>query len=441
MKGRPTGDPRRDAADVLLRVLDGRARSTDLLNETLAAYPADARDAGLLHELVMGVLRRRLALEAVLGRLVRRPLDRTRPEILEILMILAYSALFLGRIPPHARVHAAVEAARRVGGEPAARFVNAVGRGLERLLADGDPLAGLAPAVRASVPAWVDAAAHAADPEPWDDATYDALAGRSATTLRAHGGAAGRDALLGRLGELGIAAAPARWSPDGVVLEGGAPLRLPELVPRRAVPQDEASQLVVHALAPRDGERIADLCAGVGIKTSQVLGLAPGASVLAVDLDGRRLDRADALCRDAGPGRPERLAADARRLPDALAGTFDAVLLDAPCTGLGTLVRRPEVRYVRRPGDVDAAASLQGDLLAAAMRLVRPGGRLVYAVCSFAPAEGDAIVDRTLAASPGFAREPVPLDGPFVGADGALRTLPWRHGMDGFVAVRLRRAG
>lgn len=441
MSLRITGDARRDAAAVLLRVMDGRARSTDLLHEALAAYPPDSRDAGLLHELVMGVLRRRLALEAIVGRLVRRPLDRTRPEIREILMILAYSALFATRIPAHARVHAAVGDARRIGGEPAARFVNAVGRGLERLLADGDPLPLLPPAVRASVPTWVDAAAHQADPGAWSDDQYEALAQRAPLALRAHGGTAGREALRARLGERGIAAEPTRWSPDGVTVTGGAVLRQADLVPKLAVPQDEASQLVVHALTPLNDERIADLCAGVGIKTSQIRGLAPTASVLAVDLDGRRLDRAEALCRDAGLAHVERLAADVRRLPAALNGTFDAVLLDAPCTGLGTLVRRPEVRYVRKPADIDAAHDLQVALLAASLDLVRPGGRLVYAVCSFLPKEGDRVVERVLAARPDFTREPVPLDGPFVGDDGALRTLPWRHGMDGFVAVRLRRTG
>lgn len=441
MSRRATGDPRRDAARLLIQVLDGRARSTDLIHEALAAYPEGSRDAGLMHELVMGVLRRRAALATVIQRLVHRPLDQTNPEILEILMILAYSTLFLTRIPAHARVHAAVEAARRAGGEPAARFVNAVGRGLERLTAQGNVLEELPPAVRVSLPPWIEALGRQADPEPWVDATYESLADPAPVALRAHGGASGQEALLQALAQRGIEATAARYSPDGVLVSGGgAPLRLPDLVPRLAVPQDEASQLVVHALAPRGGERIADVCAGVGIKTSQILGLAPEASVLVVDVDGRRLDRADALCRDAGLARPQRLVTDARRMPDALAGTFDAVLLDAPCTGLGTLVRRPEVRHVRHPKDVPSAQALQVDLLAAAMRLVRPGGRLVYAVCSFAQGEGDEVVAQVLAANPHFKREPVPLAGPFVSPDGALRTLPWRHGMDGFVAVRLRRS-
>ncbi len=441
MKWRVTGDPRRDAATLLVQVMEGRARSTDLLNEALTAYPADSRDAGLMHELVMGVLRRRLALEAVVGRLVRRPLARTHPDIREILMILAYSTLFATRIPAHARVHAAVNAARKVGGEPAARFVNAVGRGLERMLAAGDPLAGLPPAVVASIPAWVDAIARLADPGPWPDTRYEALAQRAPSTLRAHRGTVGRDSLLETLAAAGITAEPTPWSPDGVTVVGGASLRMPNLVPRLAVPQDEASQLVVHALAPQPGERIADLCAGVGIKTSQILGLAQGASLLAVDVDGKRLDRADALCRDADLPVPQRLTADARRLPDALVGTFDAVLLDAPCTGLGTLVRRPEVRYVRQSADIGASHNLQVELLASALRLVRPGGRLVYAVCSFAPEEGDDVIAKVLAERPDITREPVPIEGPFVGTDGVIRTLPWRHGMDGFVVARLRRAG
>ena len=126
---RPTGNPRADAALVLVAAMTGRERSTDLLDRFQRAYPREAeRDAGLLHELVLGVLRRRLALVAVVSRFASRPFERLDPVVRETLLVSAYQALYLTRIPVHARVSAAVDAARMLAGEGAGRFVNAVGR-------------------------------------------------------------------------------------------------------------------------------------------------------------------------------------------------------------------------------------------------------------------------------------------------------------------------
>jgi 16S rRNA (cytosine967-C5)-methyltransferase len=292
------------------------------------------------------------------------------------------------------------------------------------------------------VPAPLLARVRAADPGPFDDALLASLAEDAPSTLRANRAAASRDAVLADLAARGVTARPTAWAPDGLVVDAGTPLADRTLVPRLLVPQDEASQLVVEALAPRDGETVLDLCAGTGIKTSQVLALAPKATVRAVDLDGRKLARCVDLCRAMGLPPPATTAADARTLPDAgLAATADAVLLDAPCTGLGTLVRRPEVRYVRTDGDVAAAAALQAQILDAAARLLKPGGRLVYAVCSFTDDEGPAVVRAALDRLPGLCLAPIALDAPFRLPDGTLRMLPWRHGMDGFYVACLRREG
>jgi 16S rRNA (cytosine967-C5)-methyltransferase len=291
------------------------------------------------------------------------------------------------------------------------------------------------------VPDPVLALAREADGPAWDDACLPAFAGRAASTLRVNRTALSRDEARSRLSEHGVTADPTRWATDGLDVREGTPLADAEWVPRRVLPQDEASQLVVECLAPRDGERVVDLCAGTGVKTSQLAAVAPGAETLAVDLDGRKLDRAARLCRAQGLTAPRTLACDARRLPADLAGRFDAVLLDAPCTGLGTLVRRPEVRYLRGPEDVARAAELQRQILRAALALVRPGGRLVYAVCSFALDEGPRVLDAVLADAPGFHRAPIALDAPFRTADGALAPRPWRDGMDGFWVARVAREG
>lgn len=439
-RNRITGDPRVDAPRALVEILSGRRRSTDLVNEARTSWPGDSRDAGLFQALVMGVLRRRLALAAVLQPFLRRSLENTPPLVRETLLCLALQALYLDRVPAHARVSASVDAARRLAGETAARFVNAVGRNLERRLAQGDPASGLAAEVRASVPAAILALVKAADPGPWNDDLLLALAAEAPSTLRVNRVASSRDTALATLAGRGVSARPTAWAPDGIAVDEGTPLSDRSLVPRVMVPQDEASQLVVAALVPRDGERILDLCAGTGIKTSQIFSVAHKAAVRAVDLDGRKLDACLALCKAMGLPRPETSAADARTLAGGgLAGTADAVLLDAPCTGLGTLVRRPEVRYLRTDADVARAAALQAELLDAASRLLKPGGRLVYAVCSFTAAEGPAVVEAALARLPDLHLEPIPLEAPFRATDGTLRILPWRHGMDGFYVARIRK--
>ncbi len=439
-RARITGDPRVDAPRALVEILSGKCRSTDFVNDARAAWPGDPRDAALFQAMVLGVLRRRMALSAVLAPFLHRKLENSPPLVRETLMCMALQALYLDRVPAHARVSASVDAVRRLSGETAAKFVNAVGRNLERRLAQGDPRDGLPPEVLASVPAELLARVRAADPGPWEDTLLEALAAEAPSTLRVNAIASSRDAALQTLADKGVKARPTAWSLDGIVIDEGTPLADRALVPRVLVPQDEASQLVVQALAPRNGETIFDLCAGTGIKTSHILATAPRARVRAVDLDERKLARGVALCKAMGVPLAEATAVDARTLAaGGLAGTANAILLDAPCTGLGTLIRRPEVRYVRTDDDVAPAAALQADLLRAAVQLLKPGGRLVYAVCSFTAEEGPDVVHAALAASPALHLEPIPVDAPFRTPEGTLQILPWRHGMDGFYVASLRK--
>ena len=433
-------NPRVEAVRILVSVMEGAERSTDALNRAENACPDDQRrDAALVHELVLGVLRRRMALWEVVSGLVRRPLEDTHPAVRELLLTLAYQALFLTRIPAHARVSESVEVARRLAGDRAAAFVNAVGRGLERRLAAGDPVASMAPEVRWSVPPHARTRIARLLGHAPADADLAPLADHAPVAMRVNRARMTRDDALALLASEQVRARPTRHSAEGIVIEEGASATLGRHVPALLVPQDEASQLVVPALAPRAGESVLDLCAGVGMKTMQLLAEA-GDGVTAVDLDAAKLDCTSALARTMGLPAPKTLRHDATALPSSMDGTFDAVLLDAPCTGIGTLVRRPEVRYTRRESDFARAARLQSTMIARAAALVRPGGRLVYAVCSFAPEEGEDVVARLLAARGDLALEPVPFDGPFVRSDGTMLTLPWRDDMDGFYVARIRRS-
>jgi len=426
-----TGDARTDAAIIIDATIRHGDRSTDLINAASPFYH-DQRDFGLLREMVGGVLRRRMALELVVGAHVSRGLEQTRPILREILLCHAYQLLFLDRVPAHARVSGAVNAARRIDGEAGARFVNAVARSVERALGDAPAsvLATMPPETRLSIPpammAQIEAAAGGGGMPD-----LERLAMPAPVAVRVSRDPGIRREAMEALAACGTEATPGTWSGDCLILDSGRILGT-EAVPRLLLPQDEASQLVVAALAPTDGRKVLDLCCGTGVKTSQILDIAPGADVLGIDTDTRKLDRCKELCRVAGRGKPRVKGADATSLPDEMNGQFDMILLDAPCTGAGTIRRRPEVRYAREAGDFAKATALQEALLERAVGLLAPGGRLVYAVCSFAPAEGRDVVGRVLARHHGLRIVPTGLPSALESADATVTTLPWVHDMDGF---------
>jgi 16S rRNA (cytosine967-C5)-methyltransferase len=252
--------------------------------------------------------------------------------------------------------------------------------------------------------------------------------------------------VLATLAEAGIAARAAPFTELGVVLEQAAdPTALPGWDAGQFAVQGEASQLVVDMLGARAGARVLDACAAPGGKALAIATIV-GESGLTVAVDRRRsgLRR---LCVEAVRlgCRVAVAQGDATQSPLAPTARFDAVLVDAPCSGLGTLRQHPEIRWRRRPEDLAALAALQGILAARAADYVRPGGALVYATCTLSRLENEAVVDAFLRARRDFIPDdPRPLlpaaAHELVAADGALRTLPHRHGLDGFFAVRLRRS-
>lgn len=436
---RLTGDSRTDAAIIVEAVLREHHRSTDLINQAAAAY-RDQRDFGLLRELVGGVLRRLHALEAIVEPHVGRGLDNTRPLLRMILLGHAYQAAFLDRIPAHARVSGAVNAARRLDGEKGAGFVNAVTRSVERAAgADARTLTkGLNELQLLSIPpVFMEQIVMAQGymPEAGDLAR---LALPSPIAVRIRHRSDSRERSIAAIKDAKTIGTPGRFAPDCMILDSGAILAT-DSVPSLLIPQDQASQLVAMALGPLDGANVLDMCCGVGIKTSQILDMYPTASVTAVDTDTTKLDRNKELCRTMGLTRPRVLGADATRLPVEMEGTFDAVLLDAPCTGAGTLRRRPEVRYARTAADFGQAAQVQQALLISALRMVRPGGRVVFATCSFSPTEGREVLAGVLNSMPGHEVVETGLPAELQAPDKTVTILPWSFDMDGFFIAAIRR--
>jgi 16S rRNA (cytosine967-C5)-methyltransferase len=241
----------------------------------------------------------------------------------------------------------------------------------------------------------------------------------------------------------GIESRPGRYAPDALILAAGAPPALDIEGHERGLfqAQDEAAQLVSIFAAPERNARILDACAAPGGKACHLAEIADRGSVLAVDLHARKAGAIAEAALRLGLGNLTARAADATLpIPDAAEESFDLVLLDAPCSGLGTLRRHPEVKLRRTPEDVDRLARLQAKLLASVQRYVRPGGTLVYALCTLMPEECDEQVQRFLAACPAFRVDRPPVDFPADCLDrDFLRTLPHRTGTDGFFAARLRR--
>ena len=397
---------RRAALALLLAVLQSRRP----LEEALDALPAmPPRDRAAGHRIAATVLRRLGSLDAALEPWLKR---EPPPEVRHALRIGAAEPLLLGT-PPHAAVSDCVALVPR----PFAGLVNAV----LRRVAEAGPAAleGL-DAARLDTPAWLWSAWHAAH-GPAVRAIAQAHEHEAPLDLSLKPGAVVEGALL---------------LPNGTArLPAGTRItELPGFAEGRFWAQDTAASLPVRLLAPRPGERVLDLCAAPGGKTAQIA--AAGAAVVAVEREARRAERLrENLARLALPA--EIVIADALQWqPDE---TFDAVLLDAPCTATGTIRRHPDVAHLKRPQDVAKQAAQQGALLEAARRWVRPGGRLVFATCSLQAEEGEAHATGGLEA---VRPEEVPgLEGAIT-PQGALRTRPdlWGEhgGMDGFFIARWR---
>jgi len=436
------------AHEVLVRVETEEAFADVLLAHRLESTRMSAADRALVTRLVYDTLAWQGRLDHHLSQLVRRPLASLDPTVRAALRLGLCQLTILERVPAHAAVDTSVRLARRGGGPGAAGLVNAVLRRAAREGAgshvlpdpDADPIERLA--VELSHPGWL--AALWARELGVDEARALMAANNQhgRTTLRANLARTSVADLVHELTELRIEARPGRFAPAAIdVAHGAGTLHgLAAFDDGRFAFQGEASQLVAALVAAPDGARVLDACAAPGGKSCALAAASP---VVALDPHVAGVRRVAAEAARLRLSELRVAVADARRPP--FAGGFDAALVDAPCSGLGTLRRHPELRWRRRAADVERLATLQQELLAGAAPLVRPGGALVYAVCTLTERETTGVVAKFLAAEPGFrvvdARPFLPVAAAeLVTADGALRTLPHRHDLDGFFAVRLERA-
>jgi 16S rRNA (cytosine967-C5)-methyltransferase len=432
---------RAQAIRILERVQVGDAFLNAALDSELRrTRRPDPRDAALITELCYGASRRQMALDHALAQFSTKQLARIEPRVLCALRVGAYQLFYL-RLPKRAAVAETVEALKQLGTARAAGFANALLRKLSQqeelpLPPKSDALAHLA--VRESHPLWL--AKRWADRFGLEGVEAMMVANNrpAPLTVRVNSTKLERRALLERFALAGIDARATAVSPLGIAL--AAPGKVQELYGYAEglwQVQDEAAQLVGAYAAVPDDSRVLDACAAPGGKACH---LAERARVVAGDIHRGKLVQLEAEADRLGlRHRIELLQHDATRPFPAQLQPFDAVVVDAPCSGLGTLHRHPELRYRRKEQDIARLANLQRSILENCQQVVAPGGLLVYAVCSTEPEEGEAQVQAFLLAHPSFTLEEPPRRMELPLADGCLRTVPGKQGWDGFFAARLRR--
>lgn len=423
-------------AGVAVRVLAARVldavihRGRSLKAELAGTVPslADTRDRALLEAICFSTLRQRAAYDAALKAWLQKPLGPRDGELRALLMA-GFAQIGTLGLPAHAALSATVEATRALGRPHQAGMVNAV---LRRAQREGIPAAAAADAW----PQWLRQRIRTDWPQQ-AEAIFAASAEAAPLWLRVNRQRVSRQAYQQRLQAVGIEAlAPASFA-DALCLPAPLPVALlPGFAEGEVSVQDVSAQQVADALAPAVGARVLDACAAPGGKAAHLLERDPSLSLLALDVDERRLARVSQTLQRVGAHAQTR-AADAIRTADWWDGQgFDAILLDAPCSATGIVRRQPDVLLHRRATDIDALVALQAQLLDALWPTLLPGGVLVYATCSLLKDENQRQVESFLARTPDAKAQPLAAGFGHACEPGRQR-LPGEEGGDGFFYARL----
>jgi 16S rRNA (cytosine967-C5)-methyltransferase len=425
--------PARRAAVDALALIDGGSVDLGAAVAQLRPSLADDRDRALLLELVAGALRMRNAIDYQLAQRVSRPLDKLDAAVLRILRVSAFQLLYESRLPAAAVINDAVHLTRRAGKSSAAGLTNAVLRALSRNRhrltwppsdQPGEHLSVVQSHPRWLVDRWMTRYG-VKSTQAWLE--FNNRPAPMCLAVNRHVNS--REELAAELSRAGVTTRPTARAPHGLEVVEGRALSTDAFREGRFVVQDEASQLIAALAPPAKGDRVLDLCASPGGKTIALSADAGAAgNVIACDVRQHRvrlLSRTLERCRVANATVMQVPAEGALPFQEA---SFDLVLIDAPCSGLGTVRRDPDIRWRRQPDDLPRFAGGQRSLLARAAGLVRNGGRLVYATCSSEPEENDDVIN-------GFVADRVDFT-----VERQHRTLPFEDGLEAFYGAVMRRA-
>lgn len=443
MDKRPRENARAAAFKVLNRIESGDAFADILLEAELHGF--SEADAGLATEITNGVLRWRIRLDFCVDLFSSIKTKKLEHRVLNALRIGAYQLLFLTRVPASAAINESVNLVKK-DGRRTVGFVNAVLRKIDSQRAgimmpdESDPVRHIS--IAYSHPEWI--------VRRWigrygaEEAAALCKANLSVPprTLRVNTLVTAREKLLAELAAEGIEVKAAAFSPDGIEVVSGGPLKPKD---KRYYIQDEASQLVSLLLSPLPGQKVIDACAAPGGKTTHMAQLMGNrGDITAIDRYAGRLKIVNETAARLGVSIIRTMEADSSGPLGLVPASFDAVLCDVPCSGLGVLRRSPDIKYRRKEEGLPALSENQARILENMSAYLKAGGSMVYSTCTFEPEETDEVVRGFLSRRDDFELEraeaflPEGAEG-LADGNGFLRTFPHRHGMDGFFAARLKK--
>ena len=436
------------ARDTALRVLSAGRTASAWADASLKAQlqrdGLSGAEAALATRMVYGVLQNRALLDFYLGAYCSQKVGHLQPPLADILRLGAYQILFLDKVPDRAAVNESVELAKRNKRGQAAGLVNAV---LRKVSLNKDTLPPIPRrdeaqylSVRYSHPKWLVKRLLTLLGREEAEAFLAADNGIVPLTVQVNTLKTTAEDLAAELTAAGVTAAPHPWVPDCLELSGsGDPTALEAFQTGKFFVQDPAAKLVSLISAPKKGQRVIDVCAAPGGKSfGAAIAMEDRGEVLACDLHENKLSRIEAGAARLGLKSIWDFAADGTVFRPEWAESADVVLVDAPCSGLGIIRKKPDIRY-KSPDDLFTLTVAQSTILENAARYVKPGGTLIYSTCTILPEENGQVVDGFLSGHPEFSRETFTLPAPMGEQPGELTLWPHRHGTDGFYICRLRR--
>lgn len=432
----------RDVALAALTTIEKGAYSSHALQAVTRHQSLSSRDEGLVWRLVYGVVSQRLSLDYILNKFCRRKVSHLSPILRNILRLSCYQLVYLDRIPDFAAVNEAVAMAKKCAGSGMAGFVNAVLRNVVgnrgKLFADLVPGSIEDISVRHSHPQWM-----VEDwVKRWGIEFTAALCGaNNATaplTVRVNSRRVGVEKFIDAAARVGLQGQRGKYWDEAVVFYDDVRFnKLPGYADGWFIVQGEASMLPPLCLDVQPGQDVLDMCSAPGGKTTQLAQLAHPGKVFACDLHPHRLKLVSENAQRLGLDNCLTVAGDAALLNGKLNSRYERILLDAPCSGLGVIRNKPDIKWARKPQDIGELAALQLRILKSACDLLAPGGVLVYSTCTLTEQENHGVIDALLeergdmiVVDPGLAE---------LADQGYISTFPHLHDLDGFFIAKLKK--
>jgi len=435
---------REAALKVLIRCRTNNAWADAALNAQLSRSGLDRQDAALCSRIVYGVMQNRLLLDFYIGAYCSQRLDHLQAPLLDILEIGAYQILYLDKVPDHAAVSESVELAKQAKRGQASGLVNAVLRKISQNKYHLPPIPNRDDeqflSLQYSHPKWLVKRLLPVLGREGTEVFLKANNEVAPMTVQVNPLKTDADTLLTELAEKEISAKPHNWVPDCLELSGVGDLTaLPAFANGKFIVQDPAARLVSLAAGVSPGMKVLDVCAAPGGKSfSAAFAMGNQGRILSCDLHNNKLKRIREGADRLGISCMETMAADGRYFNPAWEAAFDAVLVDAPCSGLGIIRKKPDARY-KKMNELFALPVIQIAILENVARYVRPGGTLVYSTCTILKAENEDVTTSFLAEHPDFSMEPFELPEPAGKTNGQITLWPQYHNTDGFYICRMTR--